>query len=53
MSAMDHEPETAENIVVTDSWAAIVQDLKDVALVSRMGSQMVRCGILSLEGCRT
>ena len=29
MSAIDHEPETAENIVVTDSGAAIVQDLKD------------------------
>ena len=37
MSAMDHEPETAENIVVTDSGAAIVQDLKDVALVFEDG----------------
>ena len=29
MSAIDYEPENAENIVVTDSGAAIVQDLKD------------------------
>ena len=29
MSAIDYEPETAENIVVNDSGAAIVQDLKD------------------------